>query len=93
MSEGTIQMVKIIENAQPAVSEAHDRYLQPKQAQKRRPTSYESLLGDAIERAFGAGIHDLPGLVASLNSQNSTTPDNQPWTEANYRAVMQELGR
>ena len=43
-------------------------------------------------RAFGAGIYDLPGLVANLNSQNSTTPDNQPWTEANYAAVMKTLG-
>ena len=92
MSEGTIQMVKIIENPQPAASEAHDRYLQPRQAQKRPPTSYESLLGDAVERAFGAGVYDLPGLVAHLNSQNSTTPDNQPWTEANYAAVMKTLG-
>ena len=89
MSEGTIQMVKIIENPQPAASEAHDRYLQPRQAQKRMPTSYESLLGDAIERA---GVYDLPGLVANLNGQNSTTPDNQPWTEANYAAVMTTLG-
>jgi len=92
MSEGTIQMVKIIDNPQPATSEAHDRYLQPRQAQKRLPTSYESLLGDAIERAFGAGIYDLPGLVANLNGQSSTTPDNQPWTEANYAAVMKALG-
>jgi hypothetical protein len=30
--------------------------------------------------------------VAHLNSQNSTTPDNQPWTEANYAAVMKTLG-
>ncbi len=92
MSEGTIQMIKIIDNTQPAASEAHDRYLQPRQAQKRPHTSYESLLGDAIERAFGAGVYDLPGLVAHLNSQNSTTPDNQPWTEANYAAVMKTLG-
>lgn len=78
MSEGTIQMIKIIDNTQPAASEAHDRYLQPRQAQKRPPTSYESLLGDAIERAFGAGVYDLPGLVAHLNSQNSTTPTTSP---------------
>lgn len=92
MSEGTIQMIKIIENTQPADSMAHDRYLQPRQEQKRQPTSYESLLGDAIERAFGAGIHDLPGLVKSLNGQGATTPDGKPWTEANYAEVMKKLG-
>lgn len=93
MAEGTIQMVKIIDNPQPEASEAHDRYLQPRQAQKRQPTSYESLLGDAVERAFGAGIYELPGLVENLNGQGMTTPAGEPWTEANYRAAMQEFGR
>lgn len=92
MSEGTIQMVKFIDNPLPAASEAHDRYLQPRQAQRRPPTAYESLLGDALERAFAAGLYDLPSLVANLNSQNMTTPDNQPWTEANYAEVMKTLG-
>lgn len=92
MAEGTIQMIQIIEKSQPAASEAPDRYLQPRQAQQRPPTSYESLLGDAIERAFGAGIYDLPGLVEDLNRQGSTTPDNQPWTETNYAEVMKEMG-
>jgi hypothetical protein len=32
----------------------NERYLDPYQARKRPPTSYEDLLGDAIERAFGA---------------------------------------
>ena len=32
------------------------------------PTSYESLLGDSIERAFAQGIHDLEGVVAYLNN-------------------------
>lgn len=92
MSEGTIQMIRIVENQLPVASEAHDRYLQPRQEQQRKPTSYESLLGDAIERAFGAGIYELPNLVANLNSQGSTTPDGEPWTEANYAQVMKTLG-
>lgn len=92
MAEGTIQMVKIIQNPQPAASEDHDRYLQPRQAQRRQPTNYESLLGDAIERAFGAGIHDLAGLVENLNSQGATTPEGEPWTVENYAEVMTRLG-
>ena len=91
--EGFIQMIKIVESHQPEPSEAHDRYLQPKQIQRRPPTSYESLLGDAVERAFGAGIHDLTGLVRSLNSQGMTTPAGESWTEANYRQIMAELSR
>jgi hypothetical protein len=91
--EGFIQMVKIVESHQPEPSEAHDRYLQPKQIQRRQPTNYESLLGDAIERAFGAGIHELAGLVESLNGQSTTTPAGEPWTEANYRRIMAELSR
>ena len=31
-----------------------DRYLEPHQARERPPTAFESLLGDAIERAFRA---------------------------------------
>lgn len=44
-----------------------DRYLDPHQARRHVPTQYESLLGDAIERAYAAGTHDLAGLVAYLN--------------------------
>lgn len=91
--EGFIQMVKIVESHQPEPSEAHDRYLQPRQIQRRPPTNYESLLGDAIERAFGAEIYDLASLVENLNGQGMTTPAGEPWTEANYCQVMAELSR
>lgn len=74
-------------------SQAPDRYLQPRQAQYRPPTSYEDLLGDAIERAFAAGIHDLAGLVESLNRQGTTTRAGQPWTEDNYGPEIAALGR
>lgn len=69
-----------------------DRYLQPHQARQRPPTTYEDLLGDAIERAFAAGIHDLPGLVEQLNQSGLATPSGQPWTEAGYREAMAALG-
>ena len=68
-----------------------DRFLNPHQARQRTPTTYEDLLGDAIERAYGAGIHDLPGLVEALNASGLSSPTGAPWTEANYREAMAAL--
>ena len=56
------------------------------------PTAYESLLGDSIERAFAAGIHDLDGLVAFLNEGGPAGPNGQPWTTASYQQEMARLG-
>ena len=56
------------------------------------PTAYESLLGDSIERAFAAGIHDLEGLVAFLNEGGPAGPNGQPWTTASYQQEMARLG-
>jgi hypothetical protein len=56
------------------------------------PTAYESLLGDSIERAFAAGIHDLPGLVAHLNQAGPAGPNGQPWTATTYCDEMARLG-
>ena len=56
------------------------------------PTAYESLLGDSIERAFSAGIHDLEGLVAFLNEGGPAGPNGQPWTTASYQQEMARLG-
>ena len=69
-----------------------DRYLQPHQARQRPATTYEDLLGDAIERAFGDGVHDLAGLVERLNDSGLATPGGQPWTEDLYRQEMAKLG-
>ncbi len=91
MSERVIQMMKIIDDTHPEPSHEPDRYLQPRQAQRRNATLYEDLLGDAIERAFGAGIHELPALVANLNDQNIAAPDGGTWTEANYPVFIAEL--
>ena len=52
----------------------------------------QTLLADAVEAAFAAGIWDLPGLVARLNADGVRTPDGQEWTEARYAAEMQRLG-
>lgn len=73
------------------VASVTDVYLNPHQARRRPPTQYEDLLGDSIERAFGAGIHDLSGLVAHLNRSGPGCPYNQGvWTEENYQ---QEIAR
>jgi hypothetical protein len=69
-----------------------DRYLDPHQARQRPATTYEDLLGDAIERAFAAGVHDLPGLVEHLNHNGLATPSGQAWTEALYRKHIATLG-
>ena len=70
-----------------------DRYLDPHQARERPPTSYEDLLGDAIERAYAAGIHGLPELIAQLNRTGPMGPNGQPWTEASFPAEMAKLGK
>ena len=70
----------------------HARYLQPPLARLRPATTYEDLLGDAIERAFGDGVHDLAGLVERLNDSGLATPGGQRWTEDLYRREMAKLG-
>jgi hypothetical protein len=70
----------------------HERYLDPHQARQRPPTSYEVLLGDAIERAFGAGLWELDALVAQLNKTGPLGPNGAPWTHESYQAVMKTLG-
>lgn len=69
-----------------------DRYLDPHQARRREPTKFEDLLGDAIERAFADGVHDLPGMVARLNVTGPSGENGQPWTEASFRELMARLG-
>jgi len=69
-----------------------DRYLEPNQARQRATTTYEDLLGDAIERAFAAGVHDLAGLVERLNDSGLASPSGKAWTEAIYREEMATLG-
>ena len=69
-----------------------DRYLEAQQAKQRPATQFEDLLGDAIERAFGDGVQDLPGLVAYLNRTGPSAENGQPWTESSYCAVMARLG-
>lgn len=68
-----------------------DRYLEQHQARKRNPTTYEDLLGDAIERAYGSGVHDLQGLVQALNDSGLASPSGKAWTEEVYRQEIADL--
>ena len=69
-----------------------ERYLDPNQARTRTPTSYEDLLGDAIERAFGTGHWELESLLAYLNKSGPLGPNGQLWTAETYKTVIKTLG-
>ena len=61
------------------------------QTRSAEPTSYEDLLGDAIERAFAQGIHELEALVGYLNASGPSGPNGQPWTGAVFEQEMARL--
>ncbi len=52
----------------------------------------KNLLGDAIERAFAQGIHELDALLAYLNQSGPSAPNGQPWTAQSYQQEMARLG-
>lgn len=66
-------------------------YLNPHQARRRLPTQYEDLLGDSIERAYAAGIQDLPGLVTYLNRSGPNCPLGGVWTEQTFQEEIARL--
>lgn len=74
------------------MSKTPDLYNETHQSRSAPPTAYENLLGDAIERAYTQGIHDLDGLVAYLNQSGPSGPNGQPWTPQSYRQEMARLG-
>lgn len=67
-------------------------YNETHQTRHAEPTTYENLLGNAIERAFAAGIHDLNGLVDQLNISGPTGPNGENWTPESYQREMARLG-
>ncbi len=67
-------------------------YNEVHQHRSAAPTSYESLLGDSIERAFAQGIHDLDGVIAYLNTAGPSAPNGAPWTSSTYQREMSRLG-
>ncbi len=68
-----------------------ERFLNPHQARQRAPTPYEDLLGDAIECAFAAGVHDLDGLLHHVNQSGPRGPDGAPWSAATFQSEMARL--
>ncbi len=70
-----------------------ERYLDPHQARQRPTTTYEDLLGDAIERAFGAGHWELDALVEYLNKSGPLGPNGAAWTPETFQSVMKTLGQ
>ena len=62
------------------------------QTRSAEPTSYEDLLGDAIERAFAQGLHDLDGLIGYLNVSGPLGLNGQPWTASSFEQEMARLG-
>jgi hypothetical protein len=69
-----------------------ERYFNPHQARQRTPTPYEDLLGDSLERAYAAGIHELPALVEHLNRTGPGCPVNGTvWTEQTFQEEIARL--
>ena len=81
-------MIPISAIAAPSVAS----YLDPHQARERKPTAYEDLLGDSIERGFAAGLHERDTLVAYLNKAGPLGPDGQAWTADIFESEMARLG-
>ena len=70
-----------------------ERYLNQHQARTRPATTFEDLLGDSIERAFGMGHWELDALLAYLNKAGPMGPNGQPWTAQTYQATIKTLGQ
>ena len=68
-------------------------FLQQWQAGTGDAGIYEMALGDALEKIFGRGVHDLPRVTDSLNEMGIKTPQGEDWTEENYPEIMEGLGR
>jgi hypothetical protein len=68
-------------------------YNETHQTRLRSNTPFEDLLGDSIERAFGAGKYDLPSLLDHLNLAGPPCPLNSgEWTADTYSTLMAKLG-
>ncbi len=59
--------------------------------QPRPPTAYETLLGDALEAAFGDGATELEQVVARLNADGIRTPQGGSWTVENFEPILKSL--
>ncbi len=66
-------------------------YVNPHQARTREPSQYETLLGDAMERAFGQGHWELDQLVGYLNQSGPLAPNGQMWATESFAAELKRL--
>ena len=69
-----------------------ERFLDQHQARTRPPTTFEDLLGDAIERAFSAGHWELDALVTQLNKTGPLGPNGNLWTASSFQLTIKNLG-
>jgi hypothetical protein len=56
------------------------------------PPEYERQLADALFQIMGKSVHDLPGIVAALNSAGSVPKSGGAWTVESFKAEMNRLG-
>lgn len=74
------------------MSEHDVLYLDAHQTHPGPFSPYEVKLSGSIMEVFASGTHDLPGLVAGLNTLGLHAPDGGQWNEDNLRAEMRRLG-
>lgn len=67
--------------------------LNPHQHRDHEPSDYENLLGDALERSFAAGVHDLDGVVQGLVDYGVPAPGGQSWSKDLLAAELKRLGQ
>ena len=67
-------------------------YLDPHQTRERAPTDYENLLGDALEKAYAAGVTDVPAICERLMADCVPSPGGKPWTPELFESEMKRLG-
>ena len=67
--------------------------LNSRQARDHAPSDYENILGDALERAFAAGVHDLEGVVRGLMDYGVPAPEGKTWDAALLAGELKRLGR
>lgn len=69
----------------------YQQYLNPHQSRRREPDTYENLLGDAIERCYAAGVHDLEGIARRLNEDCVPAPGGKLWTPESFAQEVKRL--
>lgn len=63
------------------------------QSRTRPTTSYEDAFADELEAVYARGVHELPAIVAALNSSGVRPADGADWTEATFTTELARLAR